>query len=192
MSVSMDLYAPPRRSDPGRRRPGHRPTRCDRFLPPWHSRLMSVCARAGRSHEDSEDLVQDAYVRFLEYRRRHAIQNEAGLLATIVRNLAINQYRRQRLVPMAPDVLPALDQDPLWCDDIPSADRALAAQERLEQVTRTLNRVSCRTCQIFLAHRSGYSYQEIAREFGISHRTIQKHISRATVLLGVRAPVSRF
>ena len=153
---------------------------------------MRVCARAGRSPEDSEDLVQDAYVRFLEYRRGHAIHNEAGLLATIVMNLAINQYRRQRLVPMDPDVLPALDHDPVWCDETPSADRVFAARERLEQVTKTLNRVSCRTCQIFLAHRSGYSYQEIAREFGISHRTIQKHIARATILLGLRAPVSRF
>lgn len=188
----MELHAPQRRSNLERRRPGHRAACRDRLSPPWHSRLMRVCARAGRSPEDSEDLVQDAYVRFLEYRRGHAIHNEAGLLATIVMNLAINQYRRQRLVPMDPDVLPALDHDPVWCDETPSADRVFAARERLEQVTKTLNRVSCRTCQIFLAHRSGYSYQEIAREFGISHRTIQKHIARATILLGLRAPVSRF
>ena len=192
MSVSIGLHVSRRRSEPQQRRPGHRPDRRDRLSPPWHARLMRVCARAGRSPEDAEDLVQDAYVRFLEYRRGHTIHNEAGLLTTIVMNLAINQYHRQRLVPMDPDVLTALDHDPVWCDDTPSADRVLAAQERLEQVTKRLNRVSCRTCQIFLAHRSGYSYHEIAHEFGISHRTIQKHISRATVLLGLRAPVSRF
>lgn len=153
---------------------------------------MKVCKRLGRSPEEAEDLVQDAYVRYLEYRRNHAVRNEAGLLSKIVTNLAINQYHRQRTVPLDPEQIMALHHDPAWVDAAPSAERMLAAQERLNQIARTLNRVSCRTCKIFLAHRSGYSYQEIGREFGISHRTVQKHIARATILLGIRAPVSRF
>ena len=153
---------------------------------------MRVCKRLGRSPEEAEDLIQDAYVRYLEYRRDHEVRNEAGLLSKIVTNLAINQYHRQRTVPVDPDLIMALAHGPDWVDTTPSAERMLAAQERLDKVARTLNRVSCRTCQIFLAHRSGYSYQEIAQEFGISHRTVQKHIERATILLGLRPPVSRF
>lgn len=159
---------------------------------PWHSRLMTVCKRLGRSPEEAEDLVQDAYVRFLEYRRNHEVRNEAGLLSKIVMNLAINQYHRQRTLLLDAEEITALEHVPACIDPTPSAERVLLARERLDQVTKTLNRVSCRTCQIFLAHRGGYSYQEIAQEFGISHRTVQKHIERATILLGLREPVARF
>jgi DNA-binding NarL/FixJ family response regulator len=46
-----------------------------------------------------------------------------------------------------------------------------------------LGAVSERTCQIFLAQRAGYSYEEIATDLGISVRTVQKHIARAMFLL---------
>lgn len=67
------------------------------------------------------------------------------------------------------------------------------ARERLLKVERTLSRVSERTCQIFTAHRAGFSYKEIAAELRISGRTVQKHIVRATTLLGMKTrPPSRF
>src|SRR6185312_14422288 len=52
--------------------------------PPWYARLMKVCQRLGRSPEEAEDLVQDAYVRFLEYRQGNQIRNEESLLSQIV------------------------------------------------------------------------------------------------------------
>ena len=160
--------------------------------PPWYSRLIRVCTRLGRPLEDAEDLVQEAYLRFLEYRQTRQVRDEAALLARIVTNLAINQYHRQRTVPVSPEELMALELDPALVDAAASAERVLSARERLDQVARTLDRVSHRTCQIFLAHRAGYSYDEIAAEFSVSHRTVQKHIARATLLLGLRKTPSRF
>ena len=160
--------------------------------PPWYSRLIRVCTRLGRPLEDAEDLVQEAYLRFLEYRQTRQVRVEAALLSRIVTNLAINQYHRQRTVPVSPEELMALELDPALVDAAASAERILAARERLDQVARTLDRVSHRTCQIFLAHRAGYSYDEIAAEFSVSHRTVQKHIARATLLLGLRKTPSRF
>ncbi len=152
---------------------------------------MRVCARLGRSLEDSEDLVQDSYVRFLEYRQRNEVRNEEALLSRIVTNLAINQYRRQRT-----DFLPFEDWrelDPNVLDPPPDAFRMLVSQRALDGIIRVLNLHSRRTCEIFLAHRAGYSYEDIMAALGISGRTVQKHIRRATVILGVRPkPASRF
>ena len=65
--------------------------------PPLFSRLTRVPRRLGHSIDDAEDLVQDAYVRFLEYRQTHEIRDEAALLTCIVTNLAINKHRQFKL-----------------------------------------------------------------------------------------------
>lgn len=161
--------------------------------PPWYARLIKVCKRLGRSPEEAEDLVQDAYLRFLEYRQSRDIRNEEALLSRIVANLAINQYHRERQVSATSESLEVIEQESDFADQSPGIDRILIARERLRAVERTLSRVSERTCQIFIAHRAGFSYGEIAAEFKISARTVQKHIVRATMLLGMRPrPPSRF
>ena len=161
--------------------------------PPWYARLTTVCERLGRSHDEAEDLVQDAYVRFLEYRQRKQIRDEEALLSLITANLAINQYHRERALAHLVESLDEVEEQGEPIDDSPEVQRILAAQDRLRQVEKTLTKVSERTCQIFLAHRAGFSYDEIGYEFGISGRTVQKHIVRATILLGMKPrPPSRF
>lgn len=161
--------------------------------PPWYMRLVKVCQRLGRSPEEAEDLVQDAYVRFLEYRRSADVRNEEALLSRIAANLAINEYHRERVLSYARENLEATEQESEVVDESPGIERILDARERLREVEKTLSRVSERTCQIFIAHRAGFSYEEIAAEFRISPRTVQKHIVRATMLLGMKPkPPSRF
>lgn len=161
--------------------------------PPWYTRLIKVCQRLGRSPEDAEDLVQDAYVRFLEYRQGKQIRSEEALLSRIVANLAINQYHRERALAHLFESLDDVEEQGELIDDSPEVHRILAAQDRLREVESTLTKVSERTCQIFVAHRAGFSYDEIGCEFGISRRTVQKHIVRATMLLGIKpSPPSRF
>ena len=168
-------------------------TRNAQRLPPWFYRLTRVCARLGHSVHDSEDLAQEAYVRFLEYRKTHVIRDEVALLQRIATNLAINHHRGRKIAPVPIDELARLEIYRATVDGVPDLTQQLIARERLEQVTRTLCRVSPRTCQIFIAHRAGYCYAEIAAEFHITPRTVQKHITRATTLLGLRRPPkSRF
>lgn len=162
--------------------------------PPWYTRLIKVCQRLGRSPEEAEDLVQDAYVRFLEYRRGADVRDEEALLSRIVANLAINEYHRERALARFRESLDDVEEEANeLVDEWPEIERLLAAQERLREVEKTLTKVSERTCQIFIAQRAGFSYEEIAAEFKISTRTVQKHIVRATILLGMKPkPPSRF
>jgi RNA polymerase sigma-70 factor (ECF subfamily) len=144
---------------------------------------MKVCRRKGRSQEQAEDLIQEAFLRLHEYCRNAEVRDEEAFLARTVSNLAINEYRRERILSFAQETVEELEQSIGLSDTTPGPERICAAQQRLEEISRTLSAVSERTCQIFLAQRAGYSYEEIATDLGITPRTVQKHIARAMFLL---------
>lgn len=147
------------------------------------ARLMKVCRRRGRSQDQAEDLIQEAFLRLHEYCRTAEVRDEEAFLARTVSNLAINEYRRERILSFADESVEELEQSVGLSDSTPGPERICAAQQRLEEISKTLSAVSERTCQIFLAQRAGYSYEEIAADLGITPRTVQKHIARAMFLL---------
>jgi hypothetical protein len=63
---------------------------------------------------------------------------------------------------------------------LPAAEVAAALEPRL--ITR-LDTVNLRTREIYLAHRSGYSYAEIAEHVNIAKITAERHIARAQAIL---------
>lgn len=157
-----------------------------RSLPALHARLVKACQRRGRTLEDAEDLVQEGYLRLLEYRRTAAVRDESTFLSRIVTNLTINLYRREQILAFAPEPIEELEAQALLADRTPSPERILAARQQLDAVMGMLSSASRRTLQIVLAYRSGYAHQEIAASLGISRRTVQKHLARANLLLRMR------
>jgi DNA-directed RNA polymerase specialized sigma24 family protein len=70
----------------------------------------------------------------------------------------------------------------------PSPEAEVEAQQSLSAVMRLLEGVSPRTCEIYLAHRAGYTYDEISSRLNVSHITIRRHIARAlAAIMGYRA-----
>jgi RNA polymerase sigma factor (sigma-70 family) len=147
------------------------------------ARLMAVCRRRGRSREDAEDLIQEALLRLEEYCRHREVRNKEAFLVRTVSNLAINQYRRERAFSYAPEPIEELERTLPLIDPAPEPDRVFAAKQRLREIQETLDAVSRRTREIYFAHRSGHGYDEIAAAFGISEKTVEKHIARAVLLL---------
>jgi RNA polymerase sigma factor (sigma-70 family) len=148
------------------------------------ARLMQVCRRRGRSQEEAEDLIQEAFLRLHEYCIDTEVRNEEAFLARTVSNLAINEYRREQIVSFVHETPEELERaSTALVDANPTPERILAAQQRLDEITRALEAVSEKTCAIFLAHRAGYTYEEIAANFDITERTVQKHIARAMLIL---------
>ena len=139
--------------------------------------------RRGRSIEDAEDLVQEAYARLVEYQRSARVRDEEAFLRRVVSNLAINQYHREQILSFAHETIEELDQQAILRDTGPAVERVLSAQQQVERIAAMLAAVSHRTCEIFLAHRAGFNYAEIASELGISTRTVKKHIARAISML---------
>src|SRR6185312_5008414 len=56
-------------------------------------------------------------------------------------------------------------------------------EQQLDMVVNLMSAMSRRTCQIFIAQRTGYSYEEVAAAFAIKPRTVEKHIAVATSTL---------
>jgi hypothetical protein len=63
--------------------------------PASFDRLLKFLMRKGRSREDAEDLIQEAMLRLHTYTRED-VRNKEAFLRSTVRNLAIDQYRRDR------------------------------------------------------------------------------------------------
>jgi RNA polymerase sigma factor (sigma-70 family) len=154
----------------------------------YGTKLHRLLCRKGRSREDAEDLIQEAFLRLHVYQTVAGVANEEAFLRRTVTNLAIDQYRRDR-----PDIWTevSIDQGDVHSPLValgPSPEAELEAQQSLSAVIRLLEGVSPRTCEIYLAHRAGYTYDEISSRLNVSHITIRRHIARALeAISGYRA-----
>jgi RNA polymerase sigma factor (sigma-70 family) len=148
-----------------------------------YARLVKACLRRGRALEDAEDLVQEAYARLIEYQRSAKVRDEEAFLRRVVSNLAINQFHRDQILTFTAESIDELDRQAVLVDRSPGIERILSARQQLEQIEAMLSAVSRRTSAIFLAHRAGYSYDELASAFGIGTRTVKKHIARGKSML---------
>jgi RNA polymerase sigma factor (sigma-70 family) len=145
--------------------------------------LLKFLRRKGRSHEDAEDLIQEAMLRLHVYGRNVAVANEEAFLRHAVHNLSVDQHRRDRLDLQREVPIEDINaRSPLIAPESTPED-TLEAQQRLSQIRGVLDAVSLRTREIYFAHRAGYSYSEIADHMGISHITIKRHIARALLAI---------
>jgi RNA polymerase sigma factor (sigma-70 family) len=147
--------------------------------PKHFARLLKLLRRKGRSREDAEDLIQEAMLRLHLYAKSDIVVNEEAFLTRAVRNLAIDHYRHDRSTVGREVQLDGIDQQHPSIAPDPTPDQILDSQQCLDQLTTTLDAISRRTREIYIAHRSGYTYAEIADEMGISKMTIRRHIARA-------------
>ena len=143
------------------------------------SRVKAVLRRRGRSDQDADDLVQEAWVRLACYsREQHVAQPEAFLMRAAL-NLSIDVHRAR-----ATRGEEVLLEDVVLIDTSPSAEEVLLARERFDRLGVCLGRLNERTRVIFLAHRiDGMSYQQVARAHGLSVSSVEKHIAKAMLLL---------
>ena len=133
-----------------------------------------------RSSEDANDLVQDAFARFLGSGARDGLRQPEAFLNRIVRNLLIDRSRRlsnrTAHVPI----------------DETNAPVVRATQEdgfELEQMRRryraAVDALPPRMREVFVLHRvEGLGYSEIATQLGISMRTVEWHVGEALLRIG--------
>ncbi len=143
------------------------------------SRVRRSLVRRGRSFHEAEDLVQDAWVRMAIHASSESVVNPEAFLMRTAINLSIDAHRskRQRGEEVAIDDLSLVDA-------APGAEALLLGKERLARMTVCIERLPERTREIFLAHRlDGRSYTDIARELEISIKAVEKHVTKATMLL---------
>jgi RNA polymerase sigma factor (sigma-70 family) len=151
-------------------------------LPLHFRRLQKLLVRRGRTREEAEDLIQEAFLRMQEYCGKGGeVQKPENFLVRTVLRLAMNARRdahRDLYVDQNVEELTLL------IDTNPMPDEVLAADECLERMRGVLDGVSQRTRDVFFMHRlDGLTYAQIARQMRLSISAIEKHIAMALAAL---------
>lgn len=148
-----------------------------------HSLLLKVrrvLRRRGRTADEADDLIQEAFLRLHLYCRDHTVRNTGAFLVRTALNLVLDRSRRARvagLIPGALDDLPLVDPNPL-------PDEVCAGQERLQRMRAGLEAMSPRRREIFVLNRiEGYSLPQIAKQLGITLSAVEKHLAKALLFL---------
>jgi RNA polymerase sigma factor (sigma-70 family) len=143
------------------------------------ARVRSALMRRGRTSDEADDLVQEAWVRLACYEKeREVVQPEAFLMRAAL-NLSIDAHRAR--VSHGEQVV--IDEVELE-DAAPTAEEIMLGRERMARMSVGLGRLNEKTRNIFLAHRiDGLTYQEIARQHRLSISSVEKHVAKATLII---------
>ncbi|HEY0800773.1 MAG TPA: sigma-70 family RNA polymerase sigma factor [Steroidobacteraceae bacterium] len=134
-----------------------------------------------RNHVEGEDLVQETYVRALQARHRLPDENNLkGWFFTILRNLWLNQLRKQKTEPRLVEV----DGEDGGADLPPGTTRdsyqLLSAEEDAEQVHFAIAQLSPEFREVIVLREfEQLSYQEIAGVIDCPAGTVMSRLGRA-------------
>jgi RNA polymerase sigma-70 factor (ECF subfamily) len=164
-------------------------TRFDELVLPHRHAAFNLAYWIVRSHEEAEDVVQDAYVRaFRAFAGFRGSSAKPWLLA-IVRNVAyraLQNRRRAANVIFFSEDLKGKDKEHLSdaASTEPSAEKALVAQSERQQLLAALGELSVDYREVIvLRELEGLSYHEIAVAIDAPAGTVMSRLSRARAAL---------
>ncbi|WP_395397932.1 sigma-70 family RNA polymerase sigma factor [Novosphingobium sp. BL-8A] len=127
----------------------------------------------------AEDVVQDAWARFVAAAAIQSIHEPDRLLFRIVRNLALDARRRRAFESrlFAHDEADAAQQ---IASDMPSAQASAEATDELNHIMDAVSRLPERTRQAFLLHRvEGLTLVEVGTRLGLSKSLVHELVVSA-------------
>lgn len=144
----------------------------------FRKELYRLAHRKLGDHFASEDVVQDSFLRFAQY-RPGSIANMGAMLRRIANNLIIDQVRFRRH-----HAEEALAQDCDMASADPSHEQVLLHRERMEQVSQILDRMPPLRREVFIMRRlHGMSSKEVGATLKISPAAVDAHVARAILTL---------
>jgi RNA polymerase sigma factor (sigma-70 family) len=144
-------------------------------------KLRKVLRRRGRTMDETDELIQEAFLRLQVYRRERHVNEPEAFLVRAVQNLHIDllRSRAHRGTHVEADSVQIHLVDPR-----PSPVEVLAAHQRLQRLKEGLEALSPRTREIMLLHRiEGFSHAQIAARLGVTVSAVEKHIAKAALFL---------
>jgi RNA polymerase sigma factor (sigma-70 family) len=140
-------------------------------------KLLRVCRR-GENPEDAWDLLQEAYVKFLEVTRKSPVANEEAYLKTVIRNIRSAMWRERRKREATLLALEELLEQP---DEVSGGHPASgpSPEEQAEWLKKAIESLSPRLRETIELDMGGFSNEQIAGRLGIEMTTVKKHLSRA-------------
>ena len=142
-------------------------------------RVRAMLLRRGRSSEDADDLVQEAWLRLAVYERETPVVKPGAFLFRTALNLAVSADRARAVRGEEVE----MDEVAL-VDTSPGTEAAVLARERIARLDVCLRRLSDRTRAIYLDVRfGGMSYPEAAKRHQITVSAVEKQVAKATMLV---------
>lgn len=126
--------------------------------------------------DTAEDIFQETFIRYAEYKAKHTIENPRAFIFKIAANLAID-YVRSRSRHAEQNIEETQEQDePLSL----SVEQTVMSEQQVERLIAALSELSpkCREVFILLKFKQ-YSYAEVEEKLGISQTMIFKYVTQA-------------
>lgn len=143
---------------------------------PHESSLRSYLRRVFPSLPDVDDLVQESYARLIRAKQAGRISYAKAFLFTTARNLALDLFRRRKIIPI--DAVADISEE-LAAEDGPDSAETLNRQQELHLLSEAVQALPDR-CRQVLTLRLLYalSHKEIAADLGISEHTVKAQLAK--------------
>ena len=141
-----------------------------------HEAALRGYLRANFPSLDTDDVVQESYLKLARARTSQRIESTKSYLFSIARNNALTLFQRRRIFSETP-----VHQLPPWrvLDDGQNAAETCATNERWEVTSQAIAQLPKRCGEVMcLAVLRGRSNAEIAAELGLSENTVRVHLAR--------------
>jgi len=148
-------------------------------------RLRGLLRRRGRTREETEDCIQEAYLKVIHYLQQGGeIKEPEAFLVRSVLNLARDLREREHAELYVAQPVEELD----LVDFSAGPDDLLVAEQCADRLIKAWDSLGPRTQQVYYLHRvNGIPYAQIARTLRISVSAVEKAIARALTTLGKEA-----
>lgn len=142
-----------------------------------HSRELGSFARRRVGAEDAADVVQDTYLRVLQYADQRELENPRAYLYRVAANVSSDRGVALK------DCNERFDQEAdldAFQSASPALDAVVAARQRLQLCISALESLPAVYRHVFLLHRiDGMTQQEISAALDIPRRTVERYIAKA-------------
>jgi RNA polymerase sigma-70 factor (ECF subfamily) len=146
------------------------------LLRSYEGALRSFFSRRMANRDEVDDLIQEAFARLLSSREERDLAYPFAYLFRIASNLLSDHYRRRARTLLNLEITP----DDVRFAVAPDQEHACHLADLQERLAAALAVLPDRCRQVFVMRRfRNMSTPAIASELGISHRMVQKHLTRA-------------
>lgn len=154
----------------------------------WFKQVILPCEPALRRHlaakfsksVDIEDVVSESLLRAYSTENFSRVDRGLSYLITIARNIIVDGVRRSRLVAF--ESIAQLKSEPI--DEYPSPERVAAGRDEVRRLARLIERLPPQSRRVLLLRRvHDLPPPRIAEQMGLSVSTVEKHLTRALVML---------
>ena len=138
------------------------------------SNLLKFAYMLTSNRDDAYDLLQDTTLKALDNEEKYAEgTNFKGWVFTIMRNIFINNYRREQRSATVVDT-----SDNLFLLNLSESNAAESPEDTYtaSEITRAINEFPDEYRTPFSMHVAGYKYNEIADHMGLPLGTVKSRI----------------